>query len=231
MSRHRGYWSLHATRPYGHDYVWVPEGQDPPPGYMGLPEFSLKRVAEMYGAVYTVPSLRAILKDAVRRASEEAAAEVRRRLRASGDRWAEGYWRGPDDHWYITSRPETRETPMPGLPKWTMRPDLVSYVVDAYAGTEPVEGQGGAKVRRVFIWEEPDGRIEMGNTEAFVIHLGARFGLPLAARDASHIHAMLRTMGERVLPEVKDRRRSDRRTGWKQPEPDHWTIGRKVEGE
>lgn len=122
------------------------------------------------------------------------------------------------------------ETQVPKTPKWTLRPDLISYVVDSYAGVEP--NDTGQK-RRVFLWEEADGTISMGNCEAFVLHLGTRYELPLEPGGASLIHAMLREMGERVL-KARDtpRRRTGEKPGqFKQPEPEQWTVRGRRDGD
>jgi hypothetical protein len=110
-------------------------------------------------------------------------------------------------------------------PMWSLRPDLVSYVVDCYGGTEEV---AGGRVRRVFLWEEGD-EVLMGNTEAFTIHLGQKFGLNLGAGDAASIHSMLREMGERILPAIEGRRQLGKARGkWRQPDPEAKVIRRRT---
>lgn len=103
---------------------------------------------------------------------------------------------------------------------------MVSYICDSYAGLDDSPEAPGRK-RRVFLWEEADGIVYMGNTEAFTLHLGRKIGLPLMEKHASEVHMVLREMGERVLRESDgDRRRTNAKVGlFKQPSPDSWAIG------
>lgn len=110
--------------------------------------------------------------------------------------------------------------------RWTHRPEILSYVIDSYAGTEKPEGQGAS--RRVFIWED-GAEIKMGNTEAFMLHLCAKFDLILTASSGASLHELLRELGECVQSHKEHAPRS--LTGpsagkFRQPEPDEWVVGR-----
>jgi hypothetical protein len=109
--------------------------------------------------------------------------------------------------------------------KWTHRPTIMSYIVDCYAGTEPLPGS--TQPRRVFLWEEGE-LVKMGNTEAFLAHLVARFRLTVSSTGTTVIHTLLRELGERVLPPCPDKR-ARRPVGdrlFKAPDPDSWVVGR-----
>lgn len=105
--------------------------------------------------------------------------------------------------------------------RWIFRPEIVSYIIDSYAGTEAKEGI--SVKRRVFIWEESKD-IKMGNCEAFVAHLARRYDL--LNPNPSDVHALLRDLGERVLPETPGKQRRGKPGRFKQPDPDEWTIGK-----
>jgi hypothetical protein len=77
--------------------------------------------------------------------------------------------------------------------RWFERPDILSYIIECYAGTD--EGhQGGA--RRQFIWEQPNGDMVIGNPRAFTDHVAEKFGIQLTPTSWSAVHAALRELGE-----------------------------------
>ena len=76
--------------------------------------------------------------------------------------------------------------------KWAEKPEIVSYIVDCYAG---VEGEG-AHAKRQFIWEQENRDVVIGNTRAFTDHLRRRFGLPERPTSWTAIHEVLRALGE-----------------------------------
>jgi hypothetical protein len=74
--------------------------------------------------------------------------------------------------------------------KWYERPEILSYIIDCYAG---VDGK-----KRQFIWEE-DGDILIGNSRAFTDHVSQRFHLSKTATAWSSVHEALRALGEVVV--------------------------------
>lgn len=111
---------------------------------------------------------------------------------------------------------------------WMTHDAVLGYIVNSYEGVEPVPSHPGV-MRRVFLWEE-DGVVRMGNTEAFVLHLGRKFGRETHPCDASQIHQILRDLGELIIPHKKHE--SPRKDGpavgqFKQPDPDEWVVGSK----
>ncbi|MDO8589840.1 MAG: hypothetical protein Q7R69_01030 [bacterium] len=112
-----------------------------------------------------------------------------------------------------------------GFYDWLGKGEVLGYIVDAYVGVDPVPGNPTVK-RRVFIWEEDDD-IKMGNSEAFVLHLGRRFERKVSAGYASSPHELLRALGEHVIPHKQHamRRPDGPFAGrFKQPDPDEWTV-------
>ena len=81
--------------------------------------------------------------------------------------------------------------------KWYERSEVVSYIIDCYAGIEEHK-------KRQFIWEQSNGDVVIGNTRAFTDHLAEKFNLPLTSTSWSSVHAALREMGE-VLTEYSPR--------------------------
>ncbi len=114
--------------------------------------------------------------------------------------------------------------------KWLTSPEILFYIIDSYAGIEePRDGRRGVG-RRVFLWEE-EGVIKMGNTEAFVEHLGRKYSRSLKTHYASVLHQTLRELGEPVATHAKHApRRSDSpRCGrFTQPKPDAWVVGQQI---
>lgn len=113
------------------------------------------------------------------------------------------------------------------LETWLRQDRVLGYVINAYAGVDESPNQTGV-LRRVFLWEEDDDVI-MGNTEAFVLHLGRRFDRRVKEGDATAIHRLLRDLGENVaLHRKHDSPRADSpRVGrYKQPDPEEWRIRR-----
>jgi hypothetical protein len=112
-------------------------------------------------------------------------------------------------------------------PSWLEKPGVLGCIIDAYQGVEQIPGQKkGRRVRRVFKWEDGDEEFK-GNAEAFVLHLGLKFGLELKESAACFIHAILRELGEVVLPSMKEQREkpkkdSPRAGKFRQPSPDKW---------
>jgi hypothetical protein len=110
------------------------------------------------------------------------------------------------------------------VPSWLERPGVLSYIVDCYVGTENITGT--KRPRRVFKWTDENGLPYKGNVEAFVLHMGLKFGLNLSPAYASLVHAILREMGEVVLPTKKNReaRKPDSplKGKFRQPRPDKW---------
>jgi len=74
--------------------------------------------------------------------------------------------------------------------KWFEQKDVLSCIVDAYAGFD------GKK--RQFIWEEACGDIVIGNTRAFTDFLSERFGLEKSNKAWTDVHHALRELGEVV---------------------------------
>ena len=74
--------------------------------------------------------------------------------------------------------------------KWVERPDILSYIIDCYAG---VDGN-----KRQFIWEEVSGDVVIGNARAFTDHVSERFGLGKANTAWTNVHEALRALGEVV---------------------------------
>jgi len=108
---------------------------------------------------------------------------------------------------------------------WMTRDDVLGYIINSYEGVEPVSSHPGV-MRRVFLWEE-DGDVRMGNTEAFVLHLGRKFGRETFPCDAYQIHHILRELGELIHPHrthESPRKDSPIAGRFKQPEPDEWTV-------
>jgi len=81
---------------------------------------------------------------------------------------------------------------------WMIRDDVLGYIINSYQGIEPVPSNPRV-MRRVFLWEE-ESEIKMGNTEAFVLHLGKKFGQKTLSCDASEVHQILRDLGELIHP-------------------------------
>lgn len=109
-------------------------------------------------------------------------------------------------------------------PRWSERPDIVSYVCEAYAGIEPKEGSRAK--RRVFLWEEGK-NIMMGNVQAFGLHLAEKFQLPCGTIGAvtAPIHKMLIELGERARSENKTHPGSHGK--YREPGPEKWVAKRK----
>ncbi len=109
---------------------------------------------------------------------------------------------------------------------WVRRPEIVDYVVECYAGAEAKpEGKGRPHGRRVFLWEE-DGHVYMGNVEAFLLHLKARFDLVLCATATTAIHALLRELGETLWVPLSARQSPTPGAGsFVQPDPERWEVG------
>jgi hypothetical protein len=107
--------------------------------------------------------------------------------------------------------------------RWIMRPEIIDYIIESYAG---IERDG--RPRRVFIWEE-GAEVYMGNCEAFLQHLAKRFELVVTLSATSQIHELLRELGEQVLSSATDRApRSPTPVGrFKQPEPEQWLLPRR----
>jgi hypothetical protein len=112
---------------------------------------------------------------------------------------------------------------MKGIPGWARRPDIISYVIDCYAGTDVVEGN--SVKRRVYVWEDGD-EIKMGNTEAFAEHLEKKYELLRVSPSA--LHTMLRELGETVVLHKPHAPHIRRGTGYKTPDPDEWVIGKVI---
>lgn len=84
-------------------------------------------------------------------------------------------------------------------------------------------------MQRAPLWEEGD-KVMMGNTEAFVLHLGRQFGVETTANHATHLHALMRGLGESIMPHKKHAApdpESPRAGRFKQPSPEEWSISRK----
>jgi hypothetical protein len=111
----------------------------------------------------------------------------------------------------------------PTLPKWSMRPDILAYIIEAYAGTDESPGKGPR--RRVFIWEDGSD-IMMGNCEAFSIHLQSKF--ELLKVHPSDLHRLLRELGEKVQHHKPHAPRGEAKVEYRQPEPDEWVVGQVV---
>lgn len=111
----------------------------------------------------------------------------------------------------------------PKLPRWTQRPDVLAYVIDCYAGTDTIGD--GRKKRRVFLWEDGD-MIKMGNTEAFALHLAARYDLIINTALPATLHALLRALGEDVQLHKPHAPRGIAKKAFKQPDAEEWVVGR-----
>ena len=109
---------------------------------------------------------------------------------------------------------------------WMRGNAVLGYIINSYEGVEPVPSNPRV-MRRVFLWEE-EGDIKMGNTEAFVLHLGRKFGEKTLPCDPSQIHLILRDLGELIVPHKKHEspsKDSPLAGRFKQPEPDEWIVG------
>ncbi len=110
------------------------------------------------------------------------------------------------------------------VPSWLEKPGVLSYIVDCYIGLENIPGT--KRPRRVFGWIDENGLPYKGNVEAFVLHMGLKFGLNLSPASASLVHAILREMGEVVLSTKKERearkKDSPNKGKFRQPRPDKW---------
>ena len=109
---------------------------------------------------------------------------------------------------------------------WMTQDEVLGCIVNSYEGVKPVPNSPRV-LRRVFLWEE-NGDVKMGNTEAFVLHLGRKFGEETHPCDASQVHHILRDLGEMIVPHRKHE--SPRQNGptagrFKQPDPDEWVVG------
>lgn len=72
--------------------------------------------------------------------------------------------------------------------RWYEKPEVLSYIVSAYAGVD--------KGKRQFIWEDADGNVLIGNTRAFTDHLAVRFNLSRTETSWTAIHELMRALGE-----------------------------------
>lgn len=106
---------------------------------------------------------------------------------------------------------------------WARRPEILDYIIEAYAGTEPLPDIAN-RSRRVFIWQEGE-EILMGNTEAFLDHLRKKFNLILTASATSTIHSLLRELGESVQSHKQHGPKIGEGGKFKQPEPESWVVG------
>jgi hypothetical protein len=79
---------------------------------------------------------------------------------------------------------------------WVEKPEILSYIIDCYAG---VEGSGGHR-KRQFIWEEQNGDIVIGNARAFTDHVRERFGLRATPTSWAAVHKVLHDLGEVASP-------------------------------
>lgn len=108
---------------------------------------------------------------------------------------------------------------------WLRGNEVLGYVFNAYGGVEPVPSSP-AVMRRVFIWEE-NSEIKMGNTEAFVLHLGRHFNRKTSPVDASLLHELFREYGASITPHkhhAVPRPDGPHAGHFKQPDPDEWSI-------
>lgn len=106
---------------------------------------------------------------------------------------------------------------------WMKRPDILSYIIDCYAGLEPTEGGGPS--RRVFLWEDGS-NVMMGNTEAFLQHLERQFELIPHRGGASMMHALLRELGEAAQQHKPHAPRGIADRPYKSPDAEEWIVGR-----
>ncbi|MFZ3020255.1 MAG: hypothetical protein WA051_01895 [Minisyncoccia bacterium] len=115
------------------------------------------------------------------------------------------------------------------LPLWIKADEVVGYIINAYAGIDESPNRPG-RMRRVFLWEDGD-EIKMGNAEAFVMHLGQKFGKKLKPADASAVHALLRELGESLTPHLRGHAKpsdtSSKIGRFKQPDPEEWVVRKK----
>ena len=114
-----------------------------------------------------------------------------------------------------------------GLYDWLRQNEVLGYIINAYAGIEPAPANHGV-MRRVFLWEDA-GEVKMGNTEAFILHLGRRFERKVKTHEASDLHKLLRDLGESITPHPRHARpqaNGPQAGRFKQPEPDEWVVGR-----
>lgn len=100
--------------------------------------------------------------------------------------------------------------------------EVLGYVINAYAGTEPSPTNPHI-LRRVYLWETA-GDVMMGNTEAFARHLKRRF--PGLRVDPSEVHALLRALGEQVAPQGSRRPATGPGGKFRQPAPEEWVVAR-----
>ena len=108
--------------------------------------------------------------------------------------------------------------------------EVAGYIITSYAGVEAISSNSGI-MRRVFEWHDGD-TLMRGNTEAFVVHVGKKFGYALTKNQAPQIHAFLRDLGEIINPHAKHSTRSADGPSagrFRQPDPDEWVIMRGLE--
>jgi len=100
--------------------------------------------------------------------------------------------------------------------KWFEQKEVLSYIVDCYAGAEPDRSQRA--VKRQFIWEEPNGDLVIGNTRAFGDHLTAKFGLHSTPTAWMGVHEALRAMGEVLFERAPNAHHPGKKFKNQQPE-------------
>lgn len=73
--------------------------------------------------------------------------------------------------------------------------DIIDYVLDSYGGAE--DNPRGIP-KRVFLWEEKDGEVWIGNTAAFAEHCSELFEFELLPYDYVSVNRILIDVGERL---------------------------------
>ena len=100
--------------------------------------------------------------------------------------------------------------------RWAEKSEILSYIIDAYQGTERAESNGAQK--RQFLWEEADGSLVIGNTRAFTDHVRHKFGLPANDRAWYGVHDALQAVGEVIIHRSAHRNHNVTKTRNQEPE-------------
>jgi hypothetical protein len=113
---------------------------------------------------------------------------------------------------------------------WKVRWDIISYVVDCYAGTEEKDGAklNQFATRRMFLWQE-GGEVRLGNIEAFTVHVQSKFDLYCVTARCltTRINRVLLDMGERIY-DSKTHAAPQVFGLTKRPEPEYTVVQRVV---
>lgn len=111
------------------------------------------------------------------------------------------------------------------MARWIQNPDIIEYIIDAYAGVQKQEKKPS---RRTFIWSHNEERMQ-GNVEAFAEHLIERFDLLAARRGVvTAICNLMVEWGDRMKPATPKVQTGAHIGAFREPELDQWVIGMEV---